>query len=337
MPNRRTVLAAAAGSALIAGTPAYASADIRSLVDTQLAKLKEQYDTVAIGAFRKNRRYTVNGDRIFQIGSITKTFTGLALAIADRAGRLSIDDLLAEHLPWPSPKGITLAQLSSHTSGLPRIPPGLIEDPELDPKDPYAHFTEPKLIEALKNTTLVTEPGKAYAYSNYGTGVLGHALTPDYPALIRDQIAGPLGLKDTAVTLTREQRRRKVQGYDAEGMATPDWTLPTMAGAGALYGTVDDLLRYQCAHLGEAPRQLRAALELVRQPRFRVSPTLQVALGWHLAAMPSGRTAVWHDGGTGGFSSYTAFCPERSAGVSILVNKFNSVLDPNAIEILDAL
>ncbi|MEN3307299.1 MAG: serine-type D-Ala-D-Ala carboxypeptidase/endopeptidase, partial [Micromonosporaceae bacterium] len=106
--------------------------------------------------------------RLFRLGSITKTFTGLALAIADRAGRLSLDDPLRDHLPsnFPVPtrgdKPITLAHLSTHASGLPQLPPGLLEDPELDPKDPYAHFTEAKLITALGKTTLLSDPGTKY-------------------------------------------------------------------------------------------------------------------------------------------------------------------------------
>lgn len=301
--------------------------------------------SVAIGVVANRRQYAVNGDAVFQIGSITKTFTALALAIADRAGRLSIDDPLRTHLPanYPVPtRGatpITLAHLTSHLSGLDVLPPGLAEDPDLDPKDPYAHFTEAKLIAALGRTTLLSDPGTKYLYSNYGGGLLGRALRDDYPALIRDQITNPLGLKDTTITLNADQQRRKVDGHDSETReTTPDWHLPTLAGAGALYGTVNDLLRYLRGHMGEAPNTLKPALDLVQTPRFTITPALRIGMGWHMYTLPaSHRTAVWHNGGTGGFTSYAAFCPSRGTGVALLVNIGGFDLDPYGVAILDAL
>jgi CubicO group peptidase (beta-lactamase class C family) len=322
MPDRRTVLAAtaAAGAAALVGTPARAS-DLKSLVDSRVGP------NLAVGALRGHQQYAVRGDRIHQIGSITKTFTGLALAISRR-----LDE------PYPAFDKVTLAQLSTHTSGLDRLPPGLLEDPELDPLDPYAHFTEAKLAKAIKETKLLTEPGTAYLYSNYGAGLLGHALGPDYETLIRHQIAEPLGLKDIAITLTNAQKRRKVQGHDATGAPVPDWHVPTLAGAGALYGTVNDLLRYLRAHLGEAPDRLKPALKLVRKPRFTISPGFEVALGWHTIVLPnSKRTAVWHNGGTGGFASFTGFCPAVNTGIAILASKADIDTTTVGIELLDAL
>jgi D-alanyl-D-alanine-carboxypeptidase/D-alanyl-D-alanine-endopeptidase len=342
MPNRRTVLAAAAAAtgATLVGTPAFAgNATIKSLIDSWLPKLT--YQAVAVGAFRGREQYVVNGGTIFQIGSITKTFTALSLAIADRTGWLSVDDQLSRHLPrrYPEPpKGITLAHLASHTSGLDRLPPGLLEDPELDLRDPYAHFTEDELIEALRRTTLLSEPGTKYLYSNYGAGLLGHALSRDFEQMVRTRITGPLGLHDTAITLTPAQLSRKAQGYDQNGSPTPDWRLPSMQGAGALYGTADDMIRYMRAHVGTAPRYLKPALDLVQQPRFEIKPGVHVALGWHTSVMPSGRTAVWHDGGTGGFTSFIAFCPSTGAGVAVLVNKYLALeIEEPAIAVLDAL
>lgn len=346
MPSRRTVLAAAtAGAALIGAAPADAD-DSRSFVDGWYELLTGVKDlkSVAIGVLTRGRQYAVGGDTVFQIGSITKTFTALALAIADRAGRLSIDDPLRAHLPanYPVPtRGatpISLAHLASHLSGMDRLPPGLLDDPDLDPKDPYAHFTEAKLIAALGKTTLLSDPGTKYLYSNYGAGVLGRALSDDYAALIRDQVANPLGLKDTTITLTPSQQSRKAEGHDATGQPTPDWHVPTLAGAGALYGTVNDLLRYLRAHMGEAPDNLRPALDLVQRPRFTISPALRVGLGWHMLTLPaSRRTAVWHNGGTGGFTGFAAFCPSRGTGVALLGNLGSFDLDPYGVAILDSI
>ncbi|WP_173127164.1 serine hydrolase domain-containing protein [Kibdelosporangium persicum] len=333
MLRRRTILVGTAAGLAVTATPAFASSDLKSLVDSKVAALAE-YDTVAVGAFRGREQYSVRGDRIFQIGSITKTFTAVALALTDH-----VDDPLARHLPrrFPAPEGVTMGQLSAHTSGLPRLPPGLIEHPDFDLRDPYAHITEEFLITALKQTTLLTPPGTAYLYSNYGAGLLGLALSRNYEALIRHRISIPLRLKDTTLTLTGEQRRRKVQGYDSNGAATPDWRLPLIAGAGGLYGTVDDLLRYMRAHLGDAPGFLKPALNLVQQPRFEISAGYEVGLAWHMYTLPSGRTVTFHDGGTGGFTSIAMFSPKDNTGVAIIVNKFNSEMFSHGTELLEAL
>lgn len=333
MPSRRTVLAATAATGLtMTAAPASATGSLKSLVDEHASKITG-YDTVAVGAFRGRETYSVRGDTIFQIGSITKTFTAVLLALTGR-----VDDPVRRHLPrrFPAPD-VTLAQLSSHTSGMPRLPPGLLEHPDFDPRDPYAHVTEDFLVEALRKTTLLTPPGTAYLYSNYGAGLLGLALTRNYEALVRHQVTIPLGLKDTALTLTHSQRARKAQGYDAEGKPTPDWRLPVLPGAGALYGTVDDLLRYTRAHLGNAPHRLRLALAEVQRPRFDIDSTAKVGLGWHFATLPSGRTVTFHDGGTGGFTSMTAFSPQDGTGVSIIVNKFLADLFGHTTDLLEAL
>jgi serine-type D-Ala-D-Ala carboxypeptidase/endopeptidase len=327
MLNRRTVLTAA-GAAILIGTPAHAEDDLKSLVDS---RVPQDGPLMAIGAFRGREQYAVHGDAIFQIGSITKTFTGLALAIQRR-----LDDPLSTRLP--NLKGITLAHLATHTSGLDRLPPGLLEDSDLDPLDPYANFSEADLQAAMEKTVLLTKPGTTYLYSNYGAGLLGRKLARDYETLIRGQVAIPLGLRDIAITLTESQKRRKVQGYDATGAATPDWHLPTLAGAGALYGSVDDLLRYLRAHLGEAPGWLKPALELVQRTRFTVSPATKVALGWHTLILPtSGKMAIWHNGGTGGFATFAAFCPSRKTGVAVLASKADVDATTIGAELLDTL
>jgi CubicO group peptidase (beta-lactamase class C family) len=99
------------------------------------------------------------------------------------------------------------------------------------------------------------------------------------------------------------------------------------------------MLRYLRAHLGEAPGELRAALELVQRPRFTVTPTMKVALGWHTMTLPaSRRPAIWHNGGTGGFTTFTAFCPSKNTGVVLLANKGGaSDIDPIGTAMLDSL
>lgn len=331
MPTRRAVIAstAAVAATTVLGTATPAGAghvgqqrDLRAVVEGWHRFLTEamKHDSVAVGAFVGHRQHVVNGAAIFQIGSITKTFTALALAIAERSGVVSLDDPLAKLLPNPMPT-MTLGQLAEHTAGLPRLPPGIAND--WDPTDPYRHFTEQRLHQVMAETTLDNTPGTKHVYSNYGVGLLGFALGRDYETMVREQITQPLGLSDITITLTEAQKRRKVSGFDADDNPVKDWYFPpTIAGAIALYGTANDMLRYLRAHLGDAPAALRPALRLVRQPRFPMEPTGRIGLCWHIGALPvSGRDIVWHNGGTGGYRSYAAFCPSRDVGVVVLINK----------------
>ncbi|MBP2322703.1 CubicO group peptidase (beta-lactamase class C family) [Kibdelosporangium banguiense] len=333
MPSRRSVLAATLGGLALTATPALAAESrLKSLVDSQHARLAG-FQTAAIGAFRGRDQYAVNGDTIFQIGSITKTFTGVALATAVCRGRVSLDDRLTKHLPgFPVSEAITLKQLATHTSGLPRLPTGLLTDPALDVWDPYAHITEAKLIEYLRMTQLIAEPGSKYEYSNLGAGLLGMALNRDYGTMVRDWIARPLRLKDTGLTVT--DPRRKVQGYYDKDMPVPDWHMSVLQGMGALYGTVNDLLRFTHAHIKDPS----PALKLAQRQHF-TDGTTRVGLGWHFGSLPRSGEIIWHNGGTGGFSSYTAFSPSRRTGVAAIVNRFNAADEAQAaaVELLEAL
>ncbi|WP_158891060.1 serine hydrolase domain-containing protein [Amycolatopsis anabasis] len=346
--NRRTVLggvAAGTAAALLPVAPAAAATDPKSLVDETLRKaLAKGIPGLAVGAFDGGRQYAAgagtlsgagspapDGRSVFQIGSITKTFTALALAEARRCHHLRLDDRLADRLdprfPVPSlgSRQITLRHLATHASGLPPIPPNLLTTPGFDPLDPYAHFTEQNLIDGLRETKLRYEPGSDYTYSNLAFGLLGRVLAQpfggDYEELVRTRITRPLGLTDTTSRLTPDQRARKATGHAADGTAVPDWRLPEFAGAGALYGTVDDLLRYLRAMLGDAPTYLRPSIRLVQRPHFEPPSQApqRIGLGWHLAPLQATEhTMVWHNGGTGGFSSFAAISPRTRTGVAVL-------------------
>ena len=159
-------------------------------------------------------------DTLFEIGSITKTFTSLALAGLVADGKLKLDDEVKTLLPagqvtMPSRSGkeITLLQLSTHTSGLPRMPDN--KAPK-DPKDPFADYDAAKLYAFLSGYTLTRDPGAQWEYSNLGVGLLGHALSlkanKTYEALVADRITGPLKLKDTTIALSAEQTKRLAPG-----------------------------------------------------------------------------------------------------------------------------
>jgi len=276
----------------------------------------------------------VGDDSAFQIGSVTKVFTALALADAVTRGELTLDNPLTTLLPGTpasaSSAHMTLGHLATRTSGLPRLPPGLLRRALRHRSDPYRDVTTDYLLEALAAARLRSEPGTTIRYSNFGVALLGEALSRHtsrpYGQLVAERITGPLAMPDTAVDLSPEQMARKATGHSRRGRAVPDWQLGAMPGAGALYSTVPDLLTLLRAHLQPDRTALSDTLRLVQHPRVRRNRWLQVGLGWFLSPVrSSGSMALWHNGGTGGFASYVALLPAAEPGVVVLADTARSV------------
>jgi CubicO group peptidase (beta-lactamase class C family) len=276
----------------------------------------------------------LDGRTIFEIGSITKTFTTSLLADMVASGEVRLDEPVAALLPdsvrVPTFQGhqITLLELATHTSGLPRIPTNLHAR---DPEDPWADYTVSDLYQFLNSYELTRAPGTKVEYSNIGSGLLGYALAlrggKPYEALLRERILDPLGMKDTRVTLSPAQEARLAQGHDESGKAVEHWHIPTIPGAGALRSDVDDLFRYLSAHLGLSGGGLIPIFARTHQTYTRLDDTLAVALGWLVDQSDPTNPLWYHDGETGGFHSFAAFDPADRRTVVILSNGTNSIND----------
>ena len=267
----------------------------------------------------------------FQIGSVTKVVTALLLADAVTRGEVALDQPLTTAFPTAashrSGRPIRLVDLATHTSGLPRLPPGLLRQARRQRHDPYASFTLEQLDQALTQPPR-RPPGGKPRYSNYGAGVLGETLarlTGDpYAQLVHDRIVVPLGLRDTMIEVAGSGTNLAV-GHTRRGKATPDWHLPALAGAGALRSSVRDLLVLLRAHLEPDSTPLDPAVRLVMEPRAKISRVLAVGLGWHILDRKSGVRWWWHNGGTGGFRSFVGFDPSARRAVAVLANDPRSV------------
>jgi CubicO group peptidase (beta-lactamase class C family) len=170
------------------------------------------------------------------------------------------------------------------------------------------------------------DPGAQYEYSNLGGGLLGHALSRragmDYESLVRARITGPLGMNDTRITLTPEMRARLAVGHNEALKPVPNWDLPTLAGAGALRSTVNDLLKFAAMAAGDTASPLAKAMAFSLATRRSTGPAAaggEIALGWHINSVNK-RALVWHNGGTGGYRSFLAVDPVTRTGVVVLSN-----------------
>ncbi|GGV83224.1 serine hydrolase [Streptomyces griseoloalbus] len=343
--KRRRLLgtaAAAAGVALLPGRAMAAgdglAARVRPYLDRALAA---GAPSAVFGVIRGGRRYVAgagqdgpapDGRTVFQLGSIGKTLTATALARAVDAGTVRLDTPLSLPSGVTVPRGetrpITLRDLATHSSGLPRLPANLLTG--ADPYNPYAHYTLEDLAAGLAQTPLDNEPGNAYAYSNLGFGLLGQALAFDrVDAMLWRRVAAPLGMPDTTTTLRPDMASRKAVGHMA-GEAVPDWRDRVLSGAGtSMYSTADDVLRYLGAQLRPERSPLRDAIELTQRHHFTDPATgLRMGLGWHLGTLSDGRTVPWHNGGTYGFSACAAFDRESGTAVVMMVNTYSDEARP---------
>jgi CubicO group peptidase (beta-lactamase class C family) len=291
---------------------------------------------VGYGRLRTGAQDTPDGGTIFEIGSVTKVFTGLLLADLAEQGIVGLDDPLASHLPSSvrvptrGDRQITLGELASHAAGLPRDPKGTLGRWLGDRRNPYAALSVEELYAGLARTRLRRRPGGRAKYSNLGAGLLGVALAraagQPYEELVRQRICRPLDMADTMITPTGEQTTRLATGHTRRGRPVAPLQLPALAGAGALRSTATDLLRFLEANLDPARSPLASQLERAQQPRLRAAKRMEVGLGWMIAHPPRDAGPVlWHNGGTSGFRSFAALARDTGAAVVALSNTARSV------------
>jgi CubicO group peptidase (beta-lactamase class C family) len=270
-----------------------------------------------------------DGQTVFEIGSITKVFTAILLAQAAARGDVRLDQPLHDLLPEGSqvPRGkdrqITLEDLATHTSGLPRLPPW---EHFRSVTNPYAAFDGPRLLAALGDCELESEPGEDHEYSNLGAALLGYALAAkaglSYEDLVMRDVCGPLRLADTRVKLSDQQSARLAAGHTALGLPAANWDFDAFAGAGGLRSTADDLLVFAAANLELPPTPLGKSLAECLRPRRNLGEDGRaMGLAWHFERLPeSTERYVGHNGGTGGYSSFLGLVPKKKIGVVVLGN-----------------
>jgi CubicO group peptidase (beta-lactamase class C family) len=345
--TRRALLAVLGVTVLFTSTLAQsgASTDVASSAEIQKI-LAERVDTyrqsvgIVVGVIEPSGRRIVtygrastkasiplDGDTLFEIGSMSKVFTSLLLAEAVRRGEVALSDPISKYLPASVKvpergRAITLQDLSMHQSGLPRMPGNF---KPADQENPFADYSVDQLYQFISTYQLTRDVGEQYEYSNLGAGLLGHILGlragTDYESLVKSRITGPLGMTSTAVTLTAPLQARLAPGHDRMLQPTKNWDIPSLAGAGALRSSANDMLTFLAAEMGYTQSALGPAMKAMLEPRRPAAgpPGLEVALAWHVFTV-NGKTILWHNGGTGGYRTYMGFDPDARTGVVVLMN-----------------
>jgi serine-type D-Ala-D-Ala carboxypeptidase/endopeptidase len=275
---------------------------------------------------------SATADSIFEIGSITKTFTGLVLAQLVAQGKVRLDEPVRELLPpgtvaRPQGAEITLLDLVTQHSGLPRLPNNLAP---ADPDNPYSDYRALNLYQFLAAHGVEKPADAPFLYSNLGVGLLGQALAnragTSYAKLVSDEVTVPLQLADTTVSLTAGQQARFIQGHTFDNRSAHPWDLDALAGAGALHSTAADMLSYLEANLhpeslatsgSGAARTLAAALTQSHQLRADAGGN-RIAFAWLYNPQTKD---YWHNGATGGYSGFAFFNLQGNYAGVVLMNR----------------
>ncbi|WP_299117039.1 serine hydrolase [uncultured Winogradskyella sp.] len=272
----------------------------------------------------------VNEHSVYEIGSISKVFTCIILADEVLKGNMSLDDPISKYLSkdFKAVKGnnreITLKDLATHTSGLPRMPSNF------NPKDlenPFADYTIKELYEFLNSYELTRDVGAQYEYSNLGMGLLGHILElstgKSYADLIKERITNPLGMKSTGIVINDDMKSNLAYGYNAELKITKNWDLNVLSGAGAIKSTSSDMVKFFNANVTKDDSDLYKAMALSHQIAYEdLTNNLRIGLGWHYNA---DGTIIWHNGGTGGYKSFGGFVKGTDKAVIVFTNSVHSL------------
>jgi CubicO group peptidase (beta-lactamase class C family) len=328
-----------------AAMPPVSASDLQSILDHDLAgALKSGELAPATGAgvsiavyehgVRRVFSYgTAKPDSIYEIGSITKTFTGLMLSQMAMQGKVKLDEPVREFLPpgtvaKPDGQEITLLDLATRRSGLPPMPDN-INLANMD--NPYADYHAADLLAFIGKHGVANPTRASSPFGSLGFGLLGLALAnragTSYAALLKDEIADPLGLKDTTITLTPEQQLRLIPGHDQFHGPARAWDTDALAGAIGIRSAAGDMLSYLEANLhpeklkpvvgSPGAATLSAALRQALQQQSEVSPGMRIALGW-LYQEETGN--YWHNGATAAYSSYAFFNPKGDYAAVVLLN-----------------
>jgi CubicO group peptidase (beta-lactamase class C family) len=261
-------------------------------------------------------------DTVFEIGSVSKTFTGLLLAEMAGRGEVRLDEPIEELLPKgvAAPvrggKHITLLDLATQSSGLPRVPDNLGQSAT----DPYASYDDAHLFDFLAQYQLTRDIGSHYEYSNLGAGLLGRLLAlragKTYEALLRERVLDPLDMSATGVALNAAMRAHLASGHNVDGDVVANWNFDALAGAGGLRSSLADMLRYLGA-VASADGPLGPAARIAEEPRRDAFPGTRVGLLWNTDVADG---IVWHNGATAGYSAFIGFSGDRTRAIVVLAN-----------------
>lgn len=271
----------------------------------------------------------VDENSIFEIGSISKTFTGIIVADEVVKGKMKLSDPISKYLseytkvPTRNDKSITIKDVATHSSSLPRMPDNFAP---ANPNNPYADYTIEMAYDFISSVELTRDIGERYEYSNLGLGMLGHILElqydKDYEAIMVERIANPLGMNNTRIVFTPEMKKHLAKGHN-NGEEVENWDLPALAGAGAIRSSPVDMVKYVQANMGVLKTPLYEAMQLSHKTAYEnEDQKFKIGLTWHYS---NDGEIIQHGGATGGYRAFAGFIAGTEKGVVVLTNSTEGI------------
>ncbi|MGC4102633.1 serine hydrolase [Ferruginibacter sp.] len=279
------------------------------------------------GETRKGNTLLPSSKNLYEIGSITKTFTALLLAKAVGENKMKLNDPVNKYLPKDIPTlkfgddTLKIVHLSNHTSALPSLPDNF---GATDLINPYKDYDETLLYAYLKNAKLQRKPGERFEYSNLAVGLLGnileHVNKMPYEKMVKEFVCAKAGMMDTKQFLLKNDSALFVQGYDTELAEQGQWDFKALAAAGCIRSSAADMMKYATMLLSADTRNdyLKKAVALTHESTF-VAGQQQIGLNWFLQNWGSG-TVFFHGGQTGGYKSFFVINERTKNALVILAN-----------------
>lgn len=301
-------------------------ARIYSSASLSIGIFKDNQETYyGYGETKKGNNTIPDSETLYEIGSITKTFTALLAIDFLQSKSLTLDTPVNNFLPSTIPtlqyngNSIKIKHLLNHTSGLPRLPEDFQNG--MNQSNPYKHYDSTKVYNYLKTFRLRVDPGTTWAYSNLGAGLAGLVLErkthKSYEQLLVEKICTPLGLNSTKITLTDSDKQNLATGYNTYGFETSYWDdMSAFKGAGAIKSNAKDLVSYGKNILNTELSPLKTQIEACLNVTYEDN-NIKMASGWIIQNI-NGNDVILHDGGTGGFSSYIFICKPKNVVLVIL-------------------
>jgi D-alanyl-D-alanine-carboxypeptidase/D-alanyl-D-alanine-endopeptidase len=298
-------------------------------------------EIVSAGRSGNDARPQIDGRTLFEIGSITKTFTATLFAQRIERGELALEttvrDAASGLRAWrrPGVGDVTLGQLATHTAGLPRLPldPWLLLGRLFTRDGPYGNYSADDFLDFAAASDPPGPGPHGFDYSNYGMALLGEIVarreSTTFDAMVRRDILAPLGMARTGTTTRPEDAALLAQGHDGALRRTGYWLIPGMAGAGALRSNAEEMAKYLAAHRDGT----LAGARLTHEQQAKAGERSGVGLSWIIRTAGTSRI-LWHNGGTGGFRAFAGFHEGTKRGVIVLSNSSEGV-DEIGIHLLD--
>jgi D-alanyl-D-alanine-carboxypeptidase/D-alanyl-D-alanine-endopeptidase len=297
------------------------------------------------GKMNKSDTSNINGSTIFEIGSITKTFTADLLSLRILQNKMSMEDPIDKYLPdsvklLPKMQNkINLFSLVTHTSGFPRLPGDFVQHMKYDSSDLKINYSLKDLYNYLGQYSNKKKIGKYVNYSNLGIGLLGNLLElqskEEYDSLVIKEICSPLGMDHTKIKPDPEENELAATGY-TKGKAAVNWGFNVFEGASSLRSNLNDMLLYLKANMYKSDDTLSSAIFNTHVKLHKFSRHNNIGMCWIIHKNKKGSRTCWHNGATSGFRSFIAFNEKEKYGVVILANSDTS-LDNQGFKIIDLL